>query len=316
MRRVVAVLGAVLMVGVALLIRGGIDGDDSSGGGGSDGGDGGDEVTLLCVDELEDVCDALVDAGAIDDFTSEAAGDTVDRLTEDDLGADGWLTLEPFPEMTDVGRDQVGRGAIFGDPMATGFSTQIDAVVHPGREEAFADACEEVEWPCLGDLAGDQWTDHGGQQGWGEIRIGMNSHDSASGLLVAAQAVAAHLAIDDFATNDLQESDADRWVGRFETGSDVLAQLVTRGAGAFSAVGALDVEAQDLAQTAQGADLAIFYPAPMFRAEVVLVAPGASADDLIDRDDLDDALAEAGWGEGGSSDLPSAGALYALRESL
>ncbi|HYF47146.1 MAG TPA: hypothetical protein VD926_13105, partial [Acidimicrobiales bacterium] len=122
------------------------------------------------------------------------------------------------------------------------------------------------------------------------------------------------LGLDTFATNDLDASDADRWISRFEEGDGVLGQLVTRGAGAFSAVGGLDVEARALTGTAQGADLGIFYPAPMFRAEVVVVAPGRSADGLVGDDDLAEALAEAGWDDEAGGGLPSAGALYALRE--
>ncbi len=73
--------------------------------------------------------------------------------------------------------------------------------------------------------------------------------------------------------------------------------------------------------TAQGEDLTIFYPAPMFRASVVL-APGLGADDdvldaladLLDDDALTDALTDAGWDQDvDGTDLPSAGVLDALR---
>jgi len=318
MRRVVAVLGAVLMVVVALLVRGALDddGDDGSdgGGGGADG-----EITLLCVEELEDVCDALQEAGAIDGFETEAAGDTADRMAEEgaDLGADGWLTLDPLPGIADVAREESGSGALFGDPARSGFSSTMAVVVHPDRAEALDEACDgEVGWPCLGDLVGDRWDEHGGDPRWGTVKVGIDDPGSSAGLLVAAHAVAAHLELDTFARNDLDASDAVRWIGRFGRGDRVLGQLVTRGAGAFSAVGALDVEARALAATAQGADLGIFYPAPMFRAEVVLAAPGRPADDLVGEDDLADALGGAGWEDETGAGLPSPGALYALRELL
>ncbi len=316
MRRVVAVLGAVLMVAVALLVRGVIDGDDD-GGGGSRDPDGDGEVTLLCVEELEEVCAALQDDGAIDRFEVEPAGETVDRAAQEDLGADGWLTLGPLPGMADVARQQEGRGASFSDVQGTGYVTAVAVVAHPARVGAFEAACgATLEWTCLGDLARDDWSDHDGESSWGEIKVGLDDPDSAAGLLAAAQAVAAHLDLPTFATNDLENSDADRWLGRFRYDRDVLPHLVTQGAGAFSAVGALDVEAQTLAETAQGADLAIFYPAPMYRVEVVLVAPGTSSDDLVDGDALDGALDDDGWDRADSSDLPSPGALYALRNEL
>ena len=54
MKRLLAVLGAVAMIGGAVLVRGIITGDDGGGGGGSGGGGGGDGDThLVCVPELE-----------------------------------------------------------------------------------------------------------------------------------------------------------------------------------------------------------------------------------------------------------------------
>ena len=78
-----------------------------------------------------------------------------------------------------------------------------------------------------------------------------------------------------------------------------------------------------MAGTAQGEDLSIFYPAPMFRASVVL-APGRGADedlldaldDLADSDDLAEALTDAGWDTDTDGEpLPSAGVLDALRSA-
>ena len=88
-------------------------------------------------------------------------------------------------------------------------------------------------------------------------------------------------------------------------------------------MGALGTEAEAVGGTAQGEDLTIFYPAPMFRASVVL-APGRSADDdvldalaeLLDDEAMTDALADAGWEQGADGEpLPSAGVLDALRSA-
>ena len=178
MRRVVAVLGAVLMVVVAVFVRGVLDDGDgggSAGGGGAADDDG--EVTLLCVDELEEVCEALREAEAIDDFQTEGAGETIDRMAEQgaDLGTDGWLTLDPVPGVADVAREQSGGNVLFDDLLRSGFSTALAVVVHPDRAEALTEACnDEVDWPCLGDLVGDRWDEHGGSPTWGTVKVGID----------------------------------------------------------------------------------------------------------------------------------------------
>src|SRR3712207_5937127 len=125
MRRVVAVLGAVLMVVVAVLVRGVLDDDEGAGSGATGGGGEDGEVTLLCLDELGDVCRALEDDGAIDDFDAEPAGTTIDRLAAQgaELEADAWLTLLPFPEIAGVARDEAGLGPYFAEPDGLGWST-------------------------------------------------------------------------------------------------------------------------------------------------------------------------------------------------
>ena len=318
MRRLVAVLGAVLMVVVAVLVRGVLDGDDAGSADGGDEGRSDGEVSLLCADELEAVCRALRDDGEIADYALEAAGDTVDRMTVDgeDLGADGWLTVDPFPELTEVGRGVANLGRLFGEPAATGRTTGLAVAVDPDRTVALINACDdEVTWPCLGELAGDRWSTHGGEAAWGPVTVGVEGPDSATGLLTTTQAAAAHLDLPDFATNDLQSGEVFRWLGRFEPGLDVAGTMVLR-PGSFSAVATLEVEAERLAGTAQGEGLGIFYPAPMYRAEVVVVAPRADADGLIGDEALDEALDEAGWGTERGEPLPGAGAVYALRERL
>ena len=118
--------------------------------------------------------------------------------------------------------------------------------------------------------------------------------------------MADHLGDPGFAGQDIDE----RWLGDLEdavptrTSGSSLLRLAQQGGAAFGAVGALGVEAEAVAGTAQGEDLTIFYPAPMFRASVVL-APGRGGDedllaeltDLAEGDALASALADAGWDE-------------------
>jgi hypothetical protein len=322
MRRVVAVLGAVLMVGVALLIRGGIDGDDGGGDGSGDRG-GAEGVTLLCADELEAVCRALTADGAIEDFTTEPAGDTVDRLADDeDLGADGWLTLDPFPEIAETARQQAGLGSAFASTAPTGRGTGIGIATAPARTDAWSVACdgEDPGWVCVGDVVGEPWGDHGGQPAWREITLGIDApSSSATGLLVVAQAVGAHLGTDDYAANELQSTDTRRWVRDLTEGLDgdernTLTTMITQ-AGSYGAVGALVNAATRAAETERGRGTGVFYAAPMYAAEVVVARPAGAAEDLVDEDALAAALDADDWVEQPDAvPLPDAGTLFTLRD--
>jgi hypothetical protein len=305
---------------VALLIRGGIDGDDADGSGGSNGGDG---VTLLCVDELEDVCQALLDDEAIAGFDTEPAGETVDRLADDEeLGADGWLTLDPFPGIADTASQQAGGGAAFASTASTGRGTGLGIATAPNRTDAWRDACDDEDpgWVCVGDVVGEPWSEHGGQGGWQEITLGIDAPStSATGLLVLAQAVGAHLDNPAYATNELQSSETRRWLGDLTEGldgdeHDTLVAMVTQ-QGSFSAVGTLVNAAAAAADTQRGDGTGVFYAAPMYAAGVVVARPAGAADDLVDEDALDDALDANDWiALPDAPPLPNAGTLFTLRD--
>ena len=324
MRRVLAVLGAVLMVAVALLVRSALDGDDATGG---DGGGSEDAVRLLCAEELADVCRRLEDEG-LAEIQIEAVGLTVDRLgaLDADLEVDAWLTLDPFPQQVNDRRLFATGNALFADPVATDHSSGLALVAQADRGVALEQDCTAVGWACVGDAAGEPWADHGGEAAWGPVKPGYDAPDtSATGLLVLAQAMADHLGEPGFAGQDIDE----RWLGDLEdavptrTAGPSLLRLAQQGGAAFGAVGALGADAEALARTAQGADLTIFYPAPMFRASVVL-APGRGGEDdvsdaltdLLDDEAFTDALTAAGWEVGTDGEtLPSAGVLDALRSA-
>jgi hypothetical protein len=319
MRRVVALVGALIMVGSALLLRSALGDDD--GGGDSGSGDGDDRIALLCAEELADVCQTLEDDG-LADVQVEAVGTTVDRLSEEtaELEADAWLTLDPFAVQVDQRREFATFEPLFDESIPLDGSTGLAIVGFDDRIEALAEDCGEVDWACLGDAAGEPWSEHGGESAWGSVKPGYDAPDtSATGLLVLTQAMADHVGRTDFASQDID----DGWLRDLEdavpprTGSSALDTLLTQGRAAFGAVGALGLDAEAAAGGGRGADLVITYPSPMFRATVVL-APrrGFDADELVDTDALAEALEAAGWAAGESGEpLPSAGAIDALRST-
>jgi len=325
MRRVLAVLGAVLMVAVALLVRSAIDSGDDGGSGGRGGDDAAPQ--LLCAEELAQVCQTLADDG-LAEVAVEPVGTTVDRLgaVDAELEADAWLTLDPFPQQVDDRRQFATGNPLFADPLGTDFSTGLALVAQDDRAAALEADCPEVGWACVGDAAGEPWAGHGGEVAWGDVKPGYDAPDtSATGLLVLAQAMADHLGDPGFATQDIDE----RWLGDLEdavptrTAGSSLLRLAQQGGAAFGAVGALATDAEAVAATAGGQDLTIFYPAPMFEASVVL-APGRGGDedlldalaDLAGSDALAEALTDAGWSTDTDGEAPpAAGVLDALRSA-
>jgi hypothetical protein len=316
MRRVLAVVGALLMVAVALVVRSIVD-DDGDAASGPDG----TPVSLICAEELAEVCEIMEDDHGAD-VVVEPVGATVDRLGQPAtrLDADGWLTLEPFAEQVDVRRGAAGGSALFGESHPTGHSTGLALVAFDDRAAALEAECDVVGWACLGTIAGEDWADHGGQADWGTVKVGYDDPGtSASGLLVLAQAMADHLDEPRFASQDID----DRWLGDLDAAvpnrpaGSVLVQLVQQGRAAFGGVGALGNPAEGLAATDRGRELRIFYPDPMFRATVVLSpAPGTDLSDFATGDALAEALADAGWERDVNGvPPPSGGVLEALQRA-
>jgi hypothetical protein len=315
MRRVLAVLAAVTMIVLALLIRSAIDDDGGGDGGGGDGGGGEDRVELLCAEELADVCQALEDQ-EIADVRIEAAGDTLDQLGDPEarFHDDAWLTLAPFPGMVDERRVLELGNSLFGDTAATGFSTPLALAAYTDRADALEADCNDVGWECLHSAAGDPWSEHHGEPAWQDVTLGYEPADtSATGLLLMTQAMADHRG-EDFAGQDIDVRylrDLEDAVPTRTNAGTPLEVLLVQGPPAFGVVGALGKDAEAAALTERGADLRVFYPAPMFRAEVVLAG---DAGELAGSDELEDALAEAGWEQGEDGiDLPEPGVVDAVR---
>ena len=333
MKRLVAVLGAVAMIGAAVLIRGALTSDGGGGGGGGAGDDG--ETHLICATELEAACTALAEEDDSIAVTVEDVGVTAARLvdpafdpTADDQEFDGWLTLKPWPDLVDLRRDQAGDPAVLGEQSEVLATSKLAMVGPAERITLLQTACrgaDQLGWNCLGDIAADQWTSHGGTAQQGKIEVG---HDdptaSATGLLVLGQAASDYFETTDFATNDIEFDDEFRpWLRRLENADPnlplsyqnkpVIEQLELP-IDSWDAVGTLDPAARASKSRSAG-DLTVLYPSPMIRAEVVL-APIRGHEVAVDDAALTAALDDAGWDPGGvpqdAPAAPSAGVYEAL----
>ena len=113
MQRVGAALAAVVLVLVALAVKG-----EWPFGGGGNGGGGGGVVRLLCTTELEAACTQLAEHDGDVSVTVEAAGTTAQSLValpdNQRPDFDAWLAPSPWAQMVDVQRR--GKRPLFAKP--------------------------------------------------------------------------------------------------------------------------------------------------------------------------------------------------------
>lgn len=334
MRRVLALILAVGLVGGALVVRRALDDDRDVGADTVISPVLTEEVRVVCPTEIADACNA-VDGVAV---TIEDAGDTVGRLTDPDLdpataGIDAWVIPAPW-----VGLTEQLAGAAAGDgPLAAPSEVVARSeLVILGWDErlSWLEAhCSEVSWRCIGDVAGVPWVDIGGGVNAGSVQPGHRSPvDSAIGLLTVGSIAADYFGGGDFSSNQIDASFR-RWFGNFEaafegnvgTSADPpVNQMLRVGPALYDFVGATRVEADEAIalESRDGDDLRIVAGPPVATADLVVVAvSGAPGEQGVAgvTDDIGAALLDAGWsapdaaGLAADSGLPSDGVLLALR---
>ncbi|UDY35734.1 hypothetical protein [Dermatobacter hominis] len=331
MKRFLAVLAAVAMVGGAWWIRQHvIDGDD--------GGGVGERVRLRCGTELRAVCQRLADEDGSITISVEDEGTTADQLAAPGATAnfDAWLAAGPWAAIVADDRRQADvDDDVLGPPTKVLARSPVTLVGPADRMQALGAHCGgTVTWACIGDASGQPWAAIGGQPTWGPFRSGLAPPDTGAGLVALSQAVSSHVGTAAWDRLDLEESSP--WLGQLVGAAvvdrDPLSVLLTR-PGTMSVVGPLEQQSgPELAAAAVRDRYALLYPEPMVTADVTLTAPaGRDAADALDRigpDRLAEALAAEGWRVPGQQTadgvdgpalpdgpgLPSAGALQALRD--
>jgi hypothetical protein len=289
-----ALMGAVVMITVAVVVRSSLDGNDS--GGPSSSG----PLTIVCVTELEAQCKALPDV----EVHIEDAATTARALADGKADIDGWVTFDPWPEIVDL----LAQGDAVGAGVPAARSALVIATVKE-REDAFS--C--TSWRCLGDAIGQPWTSVGGKQEWGAVKVGLPPPSTGIGLLVLGNAVSGFFGRSDIATNDF-DTDPDFAVWRGNVTASVtptaFTTFVQQFPAAFSFVVVTDVERR----TAVRPDIGTLALEPTASAEVV-VAPVNGGKVAGIRGELQKRLRDAGWSTDGLNEptgLPNAGVLLAL----
>ena len=324
-KRIGAVLVAAALIVIALVVRRTVLDDDDAEAGPSTVATTAPPTAateLVCATELAAACQAVKTDHPELTVRVEPAGTTLDGLADPARPAPLWATIEPFPEMADVLRtnDPVGYTT---EPLA---SSQLTlALPTGGKSAALGAACTTPHvWACIGDIAGDAWSDYGGEASFGRIRPSLGRVDrEALALASFAAAVAGYTgspAINAGALGD--DLDFRTWLRRLAgddpsslSGGTPLATMVTR-------AGSLDIAATDVADVQVLFDsrddltLDLVYPNPqMWVVAVLAVPPGAAAPDGLAAD-LTTELDAAGWDAPGDAaqSVPDATTMVALRE--
>lgn len=283
--RGLAVLGAFVLIVVALFIRGRVVG-------GSDGGDPGSKrstgrPTVACTPELQSVCDALAADRAI---TATDPLD-LDDASEPDGAVDAWITWSPAPEIANFGADPSTPNTVWQKPTALGSATQA-VLVDPGTLDDLTDVCRDhTSWSCLAAAAPD-------------LSIGVGDPNTAEGIARLAPFAQA-LTVDD----DPEQLDVDGVRGVVispttgQASAAELADRLTTQVGSLSMVAGPNDLLLEQTKTSQGRQrgLQLLTPSPAYRL-VVVIAERTGRDGSADRldcaggapDPLGPALAEVG----------------------
>jgi hypothetical protein len=357
-RRTLAALAAVVaMIGVAVVVRGALHDDGgeppppSATSASNPSGDDDGRPTLACAQELEPVCAAIAERGDVK-VVVQPAGQTAARLSalQDDEREheeiDGWLTIDPQPGIVDDAHTRVSQDPIFGKPETLARSPLV-FVVWKDRLQVLVTRCGSpaaVTWKCLGDLAGDEWTSLGAQEGWGAVKLAhADAANDTVGLVALGQEATSKLGRVDISSADIEDLDFSDWFVALEqqeqdgSADGPLAPMLQEGPSRLALAQVSEAEAcTRLRHTRFRNQLDVVVPSPVTTADVVF-APrrGRGAETLreaVSSEATKHALAQSGWRPGSSTknaevcsdvgsvqleqsnNAPPPGVLVALRE--
>jgi hypothetical protein len=298
-KRLLAVAAALGLIAGALVVRDRWIDDDASAGDG-------DAATLVCLDELRAICDAV--AAEHTDLTviTASAADAMSELSGIDDDADQvWLTFAPLPEVVERGRAAARR-----EPLgftAHEIAASSLALVVPTDRAAMLEAhCAPLTWACVGETAGQPWETIGGQAAWREVRPAFAPLSTGVGQLGVASAVRGFFGDTPITADDPQFITWARRLGRAVESSSLSSATAVATIQVRRSLLDVAVGAEAELAIAQRDQLATLYAAPMTRIDVVLAVPDGVAIPGRLAADLRTAALDAGWQGPGTAGLGDA----------
>ena len=328
MKRLGALVAAVLLVVVALWVRGRLGGEGIELGGGDPTG------TVICSTELARACERLREDHSEISVRVEAAGVTAQSLatTPADADFDVWLVPHTYAAVAgELFRANPGPGPLgaASKPIA---HSRLAFFVHQSRAEAFNRHCANTPgWGCLfSAVSADSWQTIGGEPTWGKVKPYMPDPLEAAGLLALGGAAAGVIpspldgptirdhapfagALDSFKR-------ARVLAGQPSTGA--LQRMLAAGPSVADVVITLAADGNRFG-SASASKATVLYPAPVVSAEAVAVPRrgSESAESLIELltgDAGREALTSTGWDPGPApadqKNSPSVGSHIVLRQ--
>jgi len=319
-RRALALLAAAGLIVAAVFIRSRIDEDSTQAVSASSTAPPSGPLTIVCVTELADACDAMKTTRPDIMTRVEDAATTAQAVAKGTAGIDGWLTLEPWPDIV----NDLAQNSIFQSETSIASSPLVIAMVKQ-RANVLASNCPNgvVDWKCLGNNVGRKWTDlTGGIPAWGNVTVGNPPLTSATGVLLFGSAATDYFGRTDIATNDFDDPTFMSWRAKMKTtfmNADPFPEFVTQLPAKFSAVGVTSAE-EKLNVGTKADQVMVINPTPPASAVVTLapVGSGSRADQvnqLANTTTLHDTLTSEGWSVGDipkPTGLPDHGVLLAL----
>ena len=321
-KRIGAVLLAVALVAGALLLRRNVieGSDDDTDSTATTSAPSVPAGQIVCASELEAACDAIAEAYPDREVLVEPAGVTLDRLASLDDGAEApvWLTIEPFPAMVDELRAAADATPLYASSEALGASPLGVATPDIEHSDALTTGCADLPlWRCLGEYAGEPWTELGGEPEWRTVRPSLGAVDrEAVALASFADAVTDYLG-DPLSIANLDDPTrismrplADT-VDPSQVSGSPLETMAVRPS-------LLDVAATTEAERSSlpGEQFDVKYPDPTMWVEAVLAVPdGVSVPNDV-TDTATAALSDTGWTEPSTAaqSVPGASTMLALRD--
>lgn len=304
MKRFLAILGAVVMILVAVLIRGAMDDDSPFDRSGGKDRPSAAKPKLLCATELTDVCKAIEDAG-IATVSVADSGTTIDLLAKErTANFDLWLTAGPWDQILADNLSFSKKSPstpLLGTPGPIVARSPVIAVTleQSATQRATAACPDGIALSC----ASSDPT----------LKVGVASPRRGDGLAVLSQAVANRMAAvaksesrpySGFDTNDLQSDDLRSWIPdladtstKARLGKNTPLYVALTKKAVFQLVGALEAEASDLLGDRQGPK--VTYPQPIVTADVRLIPRNeVEIHEVFDDDEvalIKRTLAAEGW---------------------
>jgi hypothetical protein len=289
MTRVLAVVGAALLIGVAVLVRGILEDDD--GATADDGGDEPADLVVACIPELVEVCNELDTA----ELRIEDPEETIANAED----VDAWVTLDPWPEI-----------AGFGDAPSGLTNGQLAAASTPlviaARTDRLPDGCAP-DWNCLA---------VGGNDG-PELPL----VTTALGRLALGHAAEEWRVVTDagpsLTTAEIELPAFGAWLDGIAFDRDPLGDMFAFAPAGPLATAVTAVRFVDDVEGSREDGRIESFPGAV-PATIVAVVTGRAAESI--REPLQSALVDAGWNQAQpdarSSGLPSAGVLFALAQEV